>query len=66
MGQPGTSTNIMVRNTSSILIGFSGYYGPLPNSSVVNCVAENCNISVRGERYAGIPGSVDGDRRPRE
>ncbi len=61
----GSSYKIVIRNVSGYLVGFSRYYGPLPNSGVVNCVAHNRNISVRGHSYVGIPRGVTRDRRSR-
>lgn len=52
----GSGDNVIMRKLCSITIRFSGYYGPIPKSRVINFIAENQNVSVREASYIGVVG----------
>lgn len=43
-----------VGNTSNILVAFTGYYHPVPNSPVVTRIDPNGNLIVRRRSYHGV------------
>lgn len=52
----GDGDKVIMGKVRSITIHFSGYYGPVPNSRVMNFIAEKHKVAVRHASYIGILG----------
>lgn len=52
----GSGDKVMIGKVGSVTMHFSGYYGPMPKSRVINFIAEKHKVSVREASYVGVVG----------